>query len=205
MTKSRPRRMLVSAAMPRHAKGTNLVLLVKLAKSGVSTGQLTNLGAEEQKLLDEHVLVSEWYPFDAFAKLLCAVHEQMLGGSDEAAMRMGEANASEMLLGVHAMFLSKGDPLRTLKGLGHIWALYFDFGEVQARATGERSAEISVLGYPDISRCHGMVLGGWMRTAIGLAGAELEDLAVDEAPWEGADHLKVSVRWSEKGSGASGP
>lgn len=189
--------------MPRHAKGTNLVLLVKLAQSGVEAGQLDGLSDEARRLLDEQILISEWYPFEPFEELLCAVHEQMLGGSDEAAMRMGEANASEMLLGVHKLFLTKGDPLRTMKGLAQIWGSYFDFGEVTVEAAGERAADLAVDGYSGMTRCHGLVLAGWGRTAIGLSGADVEDLTITHAPWDGAERLQVRGRWAPGADGSA--
>jgi hypothetical protein len=182
--------------MTRRAKGTNLLMLVKLARAGKRAGQLQGLDEDQEKLLEEHILVSEWYSFDAFAKLLVSVHEQMLGGTDEAAMRMGDAAAGEMLTGVHNMFVTKGDPARTATGLTVIWSRYFDFGNAATSVTGDNEVELHVTGYEDISRCHGLVLMGWVRTAVSLSGAEVASLDVVEAPWEGGRDLRVRARWS---------
>lgn len=181
--------------MTRHAKGTNLLTLVKLAKAGVEADQLAGLGEAERRLLEDTVLASEWYPFDAFENLLEAVHEQMLGGSDEAAMRMGEAAATEMLRGVHNIFVAEGDPVRTLEALPRMWDRYFDFGHVGVESEGERAAELTIGGYTGMGRCHGLVFVGWGRTAVELSGAEVASYEIVRSPWEGAEDLQVRVEW----------
>lgn len=181
--------------MTRRAKGTNLVLLVQVAKQGLESGQIQQLGDEARKLLDEQVLVSEWYPFEQFEALLEAVHEQMLGGSDQGAVAMGEANATEMLEGVHKIFVVAGDPLRTLKGISRIWSLYFDFGRVVVETTGDHTAKVRLEDYAGLRRCHGLVLLGWLKTAIRMSGSELTDVHIEQAPWEGTGELLVELGW----------
>lgn len=170
-------------------------MLVELARSGVESGKLRELGDQERGLLEERLLVSEWYPFEPFERLLCAVHTQLLGGGDEAAIRLGEKWAEEMLNSIHNMFLVKGDPMRTIRGMARLWDMYFDFGRVSVTNEDVDAVEIVVEGYPSMTRCHGMVLLGWLRAGLALSGADLIDVHMERTPWESAGELAVRAAW----------
>jgi hypothetical protein len=184
----------VGSTQARQAKGQNMVLLVKMLRSARKAGRLENLDDEIVKLLEERVIITAWYPFEHFMKLLVLAHQRLADGSDEAARKMGDMAASEMLLGVHKSFLSPGDPARTLTALERVWGRYFDFGtlSVHPEVSGAR---VVITGYEDMVRAHGNLLVGWARTAVSLSGADVNVAAVRRAPWQGESIFEVWTSW----------
>jgi hypothetical protein len=171
-----------------------MVLLVKMLRAARKAGRLENLDPEVTKLLEERVIITAWYPFEHFQKLLLVAHQRLADGSDEAARKMGDMAASEMLLGLHKSFLSHGDPARTLTALERVWGRYFDFGAliVHPEVSGAR---VVISGYEDMKRAHGNLLIGWARTAVTLSGADVNIAAVRRAPWDGDPLFEVWTSW----------
>jgi hypothetical protein len=184
----------VGVPLPRQAKGQNMLLLVKMLRAARKAGRLDKLDDGVARLLDERVLITAWYPFDHFSKLLIVAHQRLSDGSDEAARKMGDLAASEMLLGLHKMFLSPGDPGRTLTAFERVWGRYFDFGRltVHPEVSGAR---VVIAGYADMTRTHGNLLVGWARTAVALSGADVNIAAVRRAPWDGDPLFEVWTSW----------
>jgi hypothetical protein len=179
---------------PRHAKGQNLILLVKMLRAARKAGRLAELDDDVAKLLEERVIITAWYPFENFVKLLMVAHQRLGDGSDEAARKMGDMAASEMLLGVHKPFLSPGDPARTLTALERVWGRYFDFGTLTVHPE-MGGARVIISGYEDMKRVHGNLLIGWARTAVSLSGAGLNIVTVRQAPWDGDPLFDVWSSW----------
>jgi hypothetical protein len=171
-----------------------MILLVKMLRTARKAGRLEQLDDDVAKLLEERVIITAWYPFEDFLKLLTVAHQRLGDGSDEAACKMGDMAASEMLLGVHKSFLSAGDPARTLTALERVWGRYFDFGTLTVHAETS-GARVIISGYEDMPRVHGNLLIGWARTAVSLSGAELNVPVMRQAPWEGDPLFEVWSSW----------
>jgi hypothetical protein len=171
-----------------------MVLLVKMLRAARKAGQLPNIGDDITALLDERVIITAWYPFEHFSKLLILAHQQLTDRSDEAARKMGDMAASEMLLGLHRSFLSTDEPARTLTALERLWGRYFDFGKltVHPEVSGAR---VVIAGYENMARAHGNLLVGWARTAVTLSGADVNVAAVRRAPWDGDPLFEVWTSW----------
>jgi uncharacterized protein (TIGR02265 family) len=184
----------VGVPEPRQAKGQNLVLLVKMLRSARREGRLHHLEPDVARLLEERVIMTSWYPFEHFAKLLVVAHQRLADGTEEAARKMGDMAASEMLLGMHKSFLAQGDPSRTLAALERVWPRYFNFGALRVHP-GMSGARVVIGGYGDMTSTHGNVLAGWARTAVGLSGAEVNVAAIRRAPWQGDALFEVWTSW----------
>jgi hypothetical protein len=171
-----------------------MVLLVKMLRAARKAGRLENVDDDVVRLLDERVIITSWYPFEHFIKLLIVAHQRIGDGSDEAARKMGDMAAAEMLLGVHKSFLSPGDPLRTLVALERVWGRYFDFGTlvVHREVSGAR---VVIANYEDMMQTHGNLLVGWARTAVSMSGADVNVAAVRRAPWNGDPLFEVWTSW----------
>lgn len=184
--------------MTRHAKGTNVIPVVKAARKALRAGVDLGLDAEERTLIESRLLPSKWYSFDLFERLLTKVHRRGFGGSDEAARRLGETASRETLKGVHRAFLVPGDPGATAGRLTVIWATFFDFGYLEV-GTKASSATVTIRGYENAGRCHCNVLAGFLRAAVALSGATVGDLEILEEPWSGGRNFVVRISWSRTG------
>ncbi len=182
--------------MSKLSKGTNIIELVKMAKVGRKTGQITDLPDRIESFLSQRVLLSEWYPLEDFWELLRVVHEQLLAGDDTAAIRLGEMGAHVAHDGIYKAFIKPGDAGRTLEALDRIWPRLFNFGELRAELQGANGIRYTFTGYGDMPRLHGLVLLGWVRATIAIAGATHKESSIIVAPWESGDDCVIEATWS---------
>jgi serine/threonine-protein kinase len=177
----------VSRGAHRHAKGVNLIDLVKLLRIARREGKLEGLDADDTALLDERVLVSSWYPIERFWRVLALAHERVLGGSERATVQLGRAGAEQVVAaGVHSVFLSGNDFDRVLRGFARGWSSYFDFGSVEIARDGDL-VRVTISGYPDIPRAHALTTLGWYERSLQLTGAEVRSAKITAEPWSGAE------------------
>lgn len=183
------------APQARRAKGINVVDVVKLLRGRRAAWEGARLSAEAVRLLDQHVVMSGWYPLDPFIELLDLSHRRLFGGTDEAAVQMGREGGRSAFGGVHRAFVREGDPARSIAAFGHAWSSYFDFAQATCTVDGTR-AEISFDGYPDVTRTHALVIAGWALALLDLAGVPEAQYGILSAPWLGAAELRLELRWS---------
>ena len=178
----------------RRAKGVNLIELVKLVK-GLRKRRPIGVSKSLEAVLAEHILISNWYSFDAYQELMEIVFREMLHGSEAAALEMGITGGRAAFSGHHKQFVAPGKPFETLLALRHTWRVYYDFGALAAVAEGPRAVRLEVDGYPDTPACHGNMIVGWHVAAAREAGAESARSEILEAPWRGDTRLVHRVRF----------
>lgn len=171
-----------------------MVLLVKMLRAARKAGRLDRVDPDVARLLEERVIMTSWYPFEHFSKLLVLAHQRLADGTEESARKMGDMAASEMLMGMHKSFLAAGDPARTLAALERVWPRYFNFAALRVHP-GMSGARVVIAGYGDMTSTHGNVLVGWARTAVSLSGAEVNIAAIRRAPWHGEPLFEVWTSW----------
>ena len=191
---------MVTASAPavlRQAKGINLVGLAKMLRGKELVKTVPGLTPEDRALLSGLIMPGAWYPFETWVRVLLAAHQALGGGLDEAARVMGRAHAESMLNGPHATYLTRGDVLKTMQAAPRMWANYFNFGTVVVESPTATSVRLNILGYPDMSRCHGMLLTqGWWAHVAELAGAQNVIVKFERAPWLGNDGLRAVISWT---------
>jgi len=184
-----------SVTVERLAKGTNLVSLVKAIRSGRRAGAVVPLSEDDDRLVSERMILTAWYPFPIYERLLLAV-QGLRGGGDAAAREMGLASAAEMLSGVHKMFARTGSLKRTLKPLESVWPRYFNFGRIEADCKAEHDAIVRIHGYPHMGRCHGHLVAGWVEGAVRLSldkHQRIGSIALTGRPWKGDDTFEMQI------------
>ena len=180
-------------APSRRAKGTNLSQLVPFLRKRRKARPFAPLSPAAEKLMEERIIESRWYPFDPFVELLRIVDKEVLRGSEELALGMGVVGGKQALLGTHKAFVTVGDPLGSAMAMRHSWRAYFDFGELRAVADNDRQVTLTLTGYSDVIMVHGGMIAGWGAAAAQLAGAADAKATLLEKPWEGAPRMVYRV------------
>lgn len=173
----------------RRAKGINFIELIKLLKIQRRTRPLNGLSKEVTALLDEHILLTAWYPVEPFIELIDYVYKHMLSAKPERAFELGVVGAEMQLTGPHRAFVVCGDPEASVLGLRHIWRAYFDFGDVQAALEAPGRVLFTVRDYPDMPCPHGWMMPAYEVVAARLAGAHNPTFELLQCPWLGAPSL----------------
>lgn len=178
------------------AKGTNVVLLAKTVRAAMKGGLELDLTPQERVMLDERLIISDWYPYERFAMLLRICHEQIMSGSVDNAVQMGEIAGQSLLSGVHASFVRKGDVLRTLKTLPRQWKRYFDFGDFHMEPIDDHSARMRLTGYDFMPEVHGQMIVGWVWASVRASGGEPGEHRIERAPYLGNDDYAAHFTWA---------
>jgi hypothetical protein len=183
----------------RHAKGVNLIELVKLLRVARREGRLGELSAEDEALLEERILVSSWYPIERFWRVLALAHERVLGGSDEQTIELGRVGAGRVVAsGVHSAFVARHDLERGLRSFERGWSMYFDFGSVEIALDGN-VVRIVIRGYSDIPRAHALTTLGWYEATLGLVGARVRSARIASEPWAGGNEVVFEYELEPQG------
>jgi hypothetical protein len=173
----------------RHAKGTNLIELIKALKAHRRTRPIDGLSPAAQELLDTRILLSDWYPHEAFLELLQVLYEQLLGRSAERALQVGVAGSITALQGPYKAYIREGDPTGSVLAMRHIWRAFFDFGDLKAALDPDGAVRFVLTGYLDVPPVHAAMITAWTVGAARLAGSKKAKVVIVEAPWNGADRL----------------
>jgi hypothetical protein len=177
----------------RHAKGVNLVDLVKLIKKYRKEHPLVKMSPAAEALLTEYVTPNKWYPLELFHEMTDFAFKKILGSSADKALEMGITGGRAALEGFHKVYITKGDPAATVKAMRHGWRAYFDFGDLDVTIEGEHTGYFTLKDYPDIPQVHGLLVIGWDIAAAQLAGAKKVNYEIQESPWRGGSSLRYRI------------
>jgi hypothetical protein len=181
--------MVALPTSARHAKGTNLIELIKTLKVYQRTRPIEGLSAAARALLDTRVLLSDWYPHEPFLELLTILYERLLGQSPERALQVGIDGATAALQTTYRAYIHNGDPAGSVLAMRHIWRAFFDFAELKASLEQDGAVRFVLTGYLDVTPVHAAMFTAWPVAAARLAGSRKAQVAIVEAPWDGADRL----------------
>jgi hypothetical protein len=91
-------------------------------------------------------------------------------------------------------------PLERLTQLGTRWRKLYNFGEFQVTPwptpESEQGARVQIIGYPDMSACHGHTIMGWSQQLVEDAGATDVALRIEERPWMHNSLLTYTLTWA---------
>lgn len=177
----------------RHAKGVNIIDLVKRIKNYRRQHPLVKMSPAAEALLLERVTANKWYPLELFHELLDFMYKKTLGSSVDKAIEIGIAGGRAALEGFHKVYISKGDPKASVQAMRHGWRAYFDFGELDVTVEGDHTAYFTLKDYPDMPQIHALLVIGWDMAAAQLAGAKKVTYEIQESPWRGGSSLRYRI------------
>jgi hypothetical protein len=180
----------------RLAKGTNLVELVKLLRHVRKARSFPSFSPAAERLLEERVLPTVWYPHAAFVELIEFTFRSVLGNSAAKAYEVGATGGRVMLQGSHKALVNTSDPVESVLAMRHAWQLHFNFGVLRAEADG-RTVTFRLSDYPDVPPSHAYMIAGWGAASGQLAGSAHASAKVLEGPWDGARELVYQVSLSD--------
>jgi hypothetical protein len=174
-------------------KGVGLLDLIKVLKVYRRKHSLDGLRPETVEFLDEHLLASNWYPYELLMEIMRFTYERVLQEDDDATLQMGIAGARTALTTLHKIFIRPGDPMASALAMRQTWSAYFDFGTLHVEPQGTHAVRFTVEGYADIPKYHGILISAWHRSAPELAGATGISFEWRERPWLGDARMSYIV------------
>ena len=178
----------------RRAKGMTIVPLIRHVHAMRRAGKKLELTPRDEALLAQRLIVSDWYPFEIWTRLL-ELQAELANHDLDVALESGRLGALQLIGSVHRSFVSPGDPARSIRALSRMWSRYFDFGEVDIVDRGTDGAAITIAGYSDMPTWYAHMIVGWVIALVELTGAKVVSHAIEEVPWKDDGRYRLFVRW----------
>ena len=182
--------VLAARASTRRVKGVNLVNLVKILKHHRKQHPFA-LTPSAEELFAQHMIATQWYPFEPYMELIDVMWRELLGESEYGALKAGIQGGMVALTSYHRAYIVPGDPAESVRRMERSWAAYFDWGELRSEKIDHRTVEFVLTDYPDCPAAHGMMIVGWHVAAGIVAGQEKTRHNVLESPWGTGSHRLV--------------
>ena len=126
---------------------------------------LASLAPHLHHYLDEFIVASQWYPGGDMAGLLRCAAELYPGTADRALEIMGETTVQGHA-DVYGELVARGSSSRTIA----IWSRQYDSGALVRVRESRNSVRFDLTGFEDTSRELCLVVGGYLRGSLAVAG-----------------------------------
>ena len=146
-------------------KGISIIGLVKMLRAHRDRA-LEILPPELHRYLDEDIRMGQWYP-ESHATVLLRECAKLFGGPvEEALQRMGEIAAQKHAEVYGELASGRGTSSRTFA----MWQTQHDTGELRRIRELPTTVRFELDGFEDTSREQCLMMTGYFRGAITLAG-----------------------------------
>lgn len=151
-------------------KGISIVGMIKFIKKK-SPDLLQKVKSElppgSSKYMENHILVTEWYPYQLFVDMLRTL-DRLLGSGDlEFCAEQGRLSARHDVASVYKVFLRFINTKMLVSKAMSMWNSYFDSGKVEVLSYVDSGIDkhlaISISDFPDIDMAHIRNVEGWIE------------------------------------------
>lgn len=186
--------------MSKRVKGILFVDYVRMIKSKKNVDWSEYLTPDDISFLNQTILESEWYPFDAFERMgvaILAIFKEIDSSGLEAVHMWGRLS-TDKLLNAHKSILCEGDPRESLMRFQVLRKSFFDFNSVNIPAIQDNYAKLKI-GYGMCKIAEEAATYqtlGFFERLLELSGAKDIQHKFKSKSWEGAPVTVLEFYWS---------
>ncbi len=181
-------------------KGLGIISLVRLVKRLARDQGMVDpakeLGIEDTDILKERILISAWYPYEHFARLLQGTLKVLGKGDPRFLIDLGRRNAVMDLGNTFASFRAEVEFEQFLRMLRHVWKAYSDTGDFRFLEFVPGRGRVALENAPQVAREHCTFIEGWIAGALEMAGAKNVNIAQEECASRGGSACVYRILWS---------
>ncbi|MCL4558799.1 MAG: hypothetical protein M1491_09305 [Deltaproteobacteria bacterium] len=147
-------------------KGIAVLGLIKFIKKNMKDALpkiVASLPPETKKYMDEHILLTEWYPYKLYTDLLKTMDKVIGRGDLSYCIEQGRLSAQHDLSTVYRIFLNFVSPRLIVTKAMSIWNSYYDAGQVEAGMLADNGISVTIKEFPDIDIAHVKNAQGWLE------------------------------------------
>ncbi len=151
-------------------KGIAILGLIKFIKkqpNDLMPKVKSALPPDSIRYLDEHVLVSKWYPYKLYIDMLKALDTIVGKANPEFCIEQGRLAARDNISSLFKVFIKFMNIKMLLSQVMNMWSSYFDTGKVEVASYTEhgrdRHLTILIKDFPDIDIAHARTVMGWIE------------------------------------------
>lgn len=149
-----------------NVKGTAILGLVKFIRKNMKD-RLPAIGAQlpadTKDYLDEHIIISKWYPYKFYTDLLRALDKVAGTGDLSYCIEQGRLSARHDLSSIFKIFVSFKDSQMVLTRAMSIWNSYYDTGSVTIPDFSDHGSIVRIENFPEIDPAHVKNAQGWLE------------------------------------------
>jgi hypothetical protein len=154
------------------------------------------LDDEDRELLLGSFFASSWYPFGTYRHLFDAIASVIAQDDEKTIYQWGYYYSKKLMTGTYRAMFVPNAPLKSIEKNMHLESLFFDFGNVEMKVTGEKSFEIHINGFPRDFKNLYLLKRGWYVRLLEMAGAENIESHFISKSWQGAPSTIIEYRFS---------
>ena len=182
--------------MGKHVKGALFLDYVRMVKKRKDVNWGQYLTPEDNKILEQLILPSAWYPLETYQRLGAAVLHEIAKGKVELVRQWGRISMEE-LTKVYANLVCAGNPLRSLEIFQLLRTRFFDSEVLEVTPVGDNGARIKVdatfAGEAEEAYAYQM-LGSFERL-LELSGAKNIKYRFSQASRKGDPNTVIEIKW----------
>lgn len=154
------------------------------------------LDDEDKELLSQTFFPSSWYPFSIYQHIVDAASAVIANNDTKILTNWGYLYAQRMMTGTYRNMFVPNDPIKSLEKNSYVESLFFDFGKVEIKVTGENVIEIYLHEFPREFRNLYWVKNGWYVGILEMTGAKNIESHFIAKSWSGDPITIIEYRFS---------
>ncbi len=152
------------------------------------------LPPEDGDLHAAGILVSQWYPFETFVRVMGTIDSLFGNGDLSLCIDMARYAADVNLTTLYRFFYRIGSVNFILGMAARLWRAHYDAGELAIRG-GERMATLQIVDWPAPERAHCLSVMGWATRSVELSGGAGVRATENGCRARGDSVCEFSVTW----------
>jgi hypothetical protein len=153
------------------------------------------LPAVDQAALEEPILVTAWYPLDAFVRLAEAGVRLEDHGDPGPFSRRSEALVDFHLDGIYRRFAELGSPDALVRRVAAAHHTYFHGSEVEVVEAAPGHARVRYRGFAGRHRLMELAIRAFYRRALERSGAEAVEVRFTVPMNDDLGYAEATLRW----------
>jgi len=182
--------------MAKHVKGTLFLDYVRMIRKRKEVDWSKHLTREDQKILSQMILPSEWYPLETFQHCGVAVLKEIARGDMEGVRVWGRQSMDE-LIKIYKNLAEESDALKALEKLQLLRRRFYDFEGLEiSPQTGNRvqvKVDMAFGGVADEAYAYQML--GTVERLLERTGAKNIQFKFIQKVWQGAPATTIEFSW----------
>ncbi|MCK4667657.1 hypothetical protein KAU33_12955 [Candidatus Dependentiae bacterium] len=154
------------------------------------------LPEEEQKIVNQPVLSSMWYPLSIFINLNQFTDSIFGKGDLELVRIMGAFGAEHDLKTIYKIFYKIGSIQFILKRASQVFSTYYNQGQMQVLESSSDWGIIELSDFPDITEVYLQRVSGWMEKTIELSGGQYPKVVTIRKLKDGKSVVEFKATWT---------
>ena len=183
--------------MAKHVKGVLFLDYARMIRKRKNADWSKYLTPEDQKILSQLILPSEWYPLETYQHCGVAVLHEIARDNVEVVRAWGRASMDE-LMKVYKNLAQETDPRKAMEKFQFLRRRFFDFEGLEViTQDGNRiqvKVDVAFGGVADEAYAY-QILGALERL-LQVSGAKNVQFQFVQKAWQGAPHTVIGLSWN---------